>query len=225
MSEIDDLFALARRAAAPPAGAKERVLSRVLASVPPGPGGSGGGGAAAAPLPGLAGGGAALAGALVFALAALLGGGLYVARTQRGPEAEPSTEVTSPAVTTTTLVVTPPPASTPTEIVDLDSPRPTRPAPSVATDSLAEELALIRSAQSALGSGNPTGALSILDQHAKRFPRGKLGQEREVTRVRALCRGGRLGEAQNLYRALAKGAPSSPHLASLRASCPGLTED
>lgn len=225
MSDIDDLFALARQAAVPPLGAKERVLARVLASVPPNPGGSGGGGAAAAPLPGITGGGAALAGALVFALAAVVGGGLYLARTRHPPEPAPTVEVTTPVVAPTASVVTAPPVSTPAEIVDLDVPRPTRAAPSASVDSLAEELALIRSAQSALGSGNTNGALQILDQHAKRFPRGKLGQEREVTRVRALCRAGRLGEAQSLYRALAKGAPSSPHLASLRASCPGLAED
>lgn len=226
MSEMDDLFALARVAALPPVGAKARVLARVLSSVPPGPGG-GGGGAATAPAPAITAGGAVLASAIVFALAGLLGGGLYLARTRHTPEPAPIAEYTAPTIAPVTLppVVTLAPAATPSAIVDLDTPQPTRPAPSVAVDTLAEELVLIRSAQSSLGAGNATGALQTLDQHAQRFPRGKLAQEREVTRVRALCRAGRTSEARGLYRALAKGAPSSPHLASLRASCPGLAED
>jgi hypothetical protein len=68
-------------------------------------------------------------------------------------------------------------------------------------DSLAEEAELIEQARRMVAS-NPTGALALLDQHQKRFARGKLGMERELLRVDALRRAGRTAEARSLVESL-----------------------
>jgi hypothetical protein len=223
MSEMDDLFALARAATVPPAGAKERVLARVLANVPPTPSGGGGSG-----LPLTAGGASpTLAGVLVFALAAAVGGGIYLARTRQA-QVEPVAVVSVvdvPPPPPAVEVVAPPSATAiPSAIAIPSTTTRTSPTASV-TDSLAEEVRIIREAKAALGAGDAAGAIRKLDEHAKRFKSGKLAQEREVTRVRALCKQGKIPQAKALYRALSKGAPSSPHLASLRASCPALEDE
>lgn len=67
-----------------------------------------------------------------------------------------------------------PPSSTPTVTVD---------AP--AEDALAAELALLRRAREALREGRVDDALAWLDQHARRFPRGQLVDERRALEVEA----------------------------------------
>lgn len=62
-------------------------------------------------------------------------------------------------------------------------------------DSLAAEMSLVSRAQTALQRGLPASALSALDEHARRFPRGELAEEREALAVQALARGGRMEEA------------------------------
>lgn len=88
-------------------------------------------------------------------------------------------------------------------------------------DSLAEELALMREVRTALSSGNASRALTLLDEHARRFPRGTLGQERQATRVLALCAAGRVGEARAEAARFEKAAPRSPLLPRIRSSCAG----
>jgi hypothetical protein len=80
----------------------------------------------------------------------------------------------------------------------------------------------MKRARTALGSGASAEALRLLDEHARRFPRGVLAPERTVSRIRALCALGRLPEARAEYRRITRGASRSPHFASLRRSCPGL---
>jgi hypothetical protein len=91
-----------------------------------------------------------------------------------------------------------------------------------AEDRLGQEVALLRRAQAALRGGNAGQALVLLDQHQREFPRGVLAHERTVTRIQAYCRSGQLAKAQAIYRRIAGASPNSPHLASLRNSCPGL---
>src|SRR5688500_15389498 len=57
----------------------------------------------------------------------------------------------------------------------------------VASDTIAEEAALLRGAHTSLASGDGTSAMRALDEHARRFPRGALAEEREAARVMALC--------------------------------------
>jgi hypothetical protein len=70
-----------------------------------------------------------------------------------------------------------------------------RPAEGRAPDRLAEEVALISRAQSELASSRLDNALSILDEHARKFPRGILTEERIAARIQALCALGRTAEA------------------------------
>jgi hypothetical protein len=55
-----------------------------------------------------------------------------------------------------------------------------------ATSALAEEQALLDPARAALAHGDGAGALSLLEQHTRRFPDGALAQEREAMAIRAL---------------------------------------
>jgi hypothetical protein len=89
-------------------------------------------------------------------------------------------------------------------------------------DTLAQELALLRSARAALDRGAAADALVALDLHTVRYPTGTLRQERLLTRVLALCALGRQPEARASAQQLATIAPSSPHLARLRTSCAAL---
>jgi TolA-binding protein len=60
---------------------------------------------------------------------------------------------------------------------------------------LAAERALIETARSAVARGNAGAALDAVAQHQRRFPRGQLGEEREVLAVQALVAAGRVQEA------------------------------
>jgi hypothetical protein len=59
-----------------------------------------------------------------------------------------------------------------------------------------EELALIQRAQSSLASGEPKAALATLAEHARRFPRGAMNEDRLALRAVALCSSGRLEEGR-----------------------------
>jgi hypothetical protein len=92
-------------------------------------------------------------------------------------------------------------------------------APAPGSDSLAGELALLRRARSALDRRDADAALALAKQHAARYPRGTLRQERLATQVLALCGLQRTEEARVLARELERVAPRSPHLMRIRASC------
>lgn len=62
-------------------------------------------------------------------------------------------------------------------------------------DLIRAELALLQRAREALRAGDPDRTLSLLDDHAKRFPDSTLARERDRTRVTALCRAGRSDDA------------------------------
>jgi hypothetical protein len=66
-------------------------------------------------------------------------------------------------------------------------------APSIAADTLAAELALIQQARARYAS-DPEGTLDRLDEHARRFPEGKLSLERELLALDALKRLGRVDD-------------------------------
>jgi hypothetical protein len=147
------------------------------------------------------------------------------------PEARPA----PPAITATLPVSAPPPsAATPAPppepvAVSLDSlpsaaaPLPTtapRAVPSAASeDDLAAEVALLQAAQKAQRAGAPAEALAALAQHARRFPRGALREERMTLQVRAQCDSGNVAAARATMDELAKSAPGSSHLKSLSNSC------
>jgi hypothetical protein len=86
-------------------------------------------------------------------------------------------------------------------------------------DSLGPELALMREARAALDRHNPQAALALLEQHAQRYPRGTLQQERLAAQALAQCALGRDAAAIASVRELTRVAPGSPYLARVRAGC------
>ncbi|MDF2698329.1 MAG: hypothetical protein K0S65_6713 [Labilithrix sp.] len=76
------------------------------------------------------------------------------------------------------------------------------------------EFGFIKRAEDALSS-DPSRALAILDEHARRFPAGEFLQEREMVAVEALARLGRKTEAKRRADALLERFPRTPYVARL----------
>lgn len=85
-----------------------------------------------------------------------------------------------------------------------------------AKDSLAQEVAILSRAESALHAGRFTAALAALAEHEQRFPRGTLTQERIAARVQALCG---LGKVKASRVELARLAPGSLLEGRAREAC------
>lgn len=88
---------------------------------------------------------------------------------------------------------------------------------------LAEEARLLKQAQQALRTGNPSQALAALTEHQRRFPRGQLGVERDAARVQALCGLNQRARAAEDAAAFLRQHPGSGLAAQVRASC-GVTK-
>jgi hypothetical protein len=86
-------------------------------------------------------------------------------------------------------------------------------------DELAEEAALLHRAQSAWRAGQSAQALELANQHATRFPRSQLANERDVLRVLSLCKLGRAEAAKKVGARLLKKAKGSPWYKSVAESC------
>jgi hypothetical protein len=89
------------------------------------------------------------------------------------------------------------------------------------TSTLAEETRLVSSAAAARRANEPRRALALLDEHAARFRRGVLAEERDAERVQALCAAGLPVEARDRAAAFAAAYPTSPLLATTRRACAG----
>ena len=86
-------------------------------------------------------------------------------------------------------------------------------------DGLAEEVSILSRATSALRASRPADALTLLDEHQRKFPNGRLAEERRGARVQALCALGRRPEAESALARLEKAAPRSPHVTRARKAC------
>jgi hypothetical protein len=89
-------------------------------------------------------------------------------------------------------------------------------------DPLAAEVAILSKATTALRAGNASESLSLVEEHQRRFPNGRLAEERRAARVQALCALGKLAAAEAELARLAQSAPHSPHLARAQRAC-GIT--
>jgi hypothetical protein len=89
------------------------------------------------------------------------------------------------------------------------------------TGDVAAEVRLLVEAHRALDDGDARRGLALLDDHARRYPSGALGEERDAARVRALCSLGRVSEAREVTERLLRASPWSPQAGPLRASCGG----
>jgi hypothetical protein len=132
------------------------------------------------------------------------------------PEPEPEVEVIA--------VVAPKPEKEPVAEVErepvVQKPKPVvrSPKPESAT-SIKEELEIIRGVQKAIKGGDGRAALALIADHAERFPRGQLVQEREAARVRALCALDRVDAARAAAAEFLERWPKSPQSARVRSSC------
>ncbi len=145
----------------------------------------------------------------VGALALLVAGGasLFSARTGAPP---------APASAPSTVVsIASPPRAVPPSVVESPGPelapsaeRPSPPVKALATTP-PSEAALLEQARAALKSGDSARALQRASEHAHRYPRGILIQEREVLAIQALRRLGRDAEADRRADAFAKAYPGS----------------
>jgi hypothetical protein len=85
--------------------------------------------------------------------------------------------------------------------------------------SIKQEIDLVRGAQQRLNRGEPQAALALLAEHAQKFPSGVLWEEREASRVFALCQMGNAAGARALADAFVRRAPKSPFVDRVRAAC------
>ncbi len=88
--------------------------------------------------------------------------------------------------------------------------------PHHARDRLAEEVALLSRAETALHSGHAAVALQVLSEHERKFRDGLLAEERIAARIQALCALGRKAEAD---AQLARLSPKSLHGELSRQAC------
>lgn len=200
-----ELAALFAREAVPepPAGAAARLLGRVAATVAIGElDADGDAGAAVRSVARLGGRAFGLA-AATFVLGAATGAGIALAVRAAPPPRV--THVEHPVAS----VLTPPSSEVAIPVAALPSssvPRaPERrrpasvaapaPASSVA-DTLGAERAVVEDARSLLSRGDAVAALGRLDEHARRFPNARLGEEREALAIQALVNMGRSGDAR-----------------------------
>jgi hypothetical protein len=93
--------------------------------------------------------------------------------------------------------------------------RPHTARPTTAQESYAAELNLLHRAQAAYASRDYAGALGTVAEHSRRFPGGRLAEEREALRVRSLASAGRADEARQAATAFADRFPRSVLLPQL----------
>jgi hypothetical protein len=77
---------------------------------------------------------------------------------------------------------------------------------------------LLREAHEALRASEPGRALDVLEQHAERFPRGALAEERRALRAIALCQAKSRGASAEA-EAFLRSAPESPLVERVRSAC------
>jgi hypothetical protein len=140
------------------------------------------------------------------------------------PSAVSGPPVKPPPVATSTLKVGPAPTSSATiSPAPLDTTTAERtlasPRKLALTDPLAEEVAILSKATSALRAGNPSEGLRLLEEHQRKFPNGRLAEERRAARIQALCALGRRAAAEAELAQLARSSPRSPHLARAQRAC------
>jgi len=221
--DVGKLLEDARELRGPSDAVREKMRGRLLAALPPpGPVGGGGGGG-----PSGAGGSffprvPAWVAAATFAAGLAAGVGL-----RPSAPAGTSTVIREPAPLVT-QAEGPKPSAVPTlAATDLPLVPPSKPPPTASTaahgsaphaSDLAAERAVLDVARTALGRGDAENALSAATEHAKKFPRGALSEEREAIAVQALAAGGRKDEARARAERFKKAHPDSILLPAVLAS-------
>ena len=133
------------------------------------------------------------------------------------PPSHPVVEEASPPPTApeTLEQVTPnEPPATVTPAVGADGP--STPPTAKPRNRLAEEVAILARATTALHAGRAQDALQAAAEHQQKFPGGALTEERVAVRAQALCL---LGRTEDAERELGHLSPSSPQAARARQRC------
>jgi hypothetical protein len=88
-----------------------------------------------------------------------------------------------------------------------------------AGDALDSEVALLTEAQRSLAAGRYAAALTSLDKHAARYPRGALASERDASRAIALCKSGSLSKGQAVGKRYLSKHANAPLRARVQTAC------
>ena len=158
--------------------------------------------------------------AVAASVALVLGAaGATAALLGRGPQNPEPSPPSSPRVVPPAPVVAPnrpaPPPPVTREATSIAKPeRSARPA--TAQESYAAELELLQRAQAAYTRRAFSDALVLVADHGRRFPNGRLAEQREALRVKSLAGSGRADEARQAVAAFAKRFPRSALLQRLQ---------
>ena len=206
--ELERLFSVARAATAPDAEARERIHAGIAPRL------AGGAPSSGASLRAKVGVGVAVVGvcaaALWFMRPPVATVTLPIAPRVSVPVA-PVVEVTPPAPSE--VVTAPSAAAKP-------APETNKLTPALARSANpAEELSIVRAMQQALRAGNPSQALALAADHARRFPRGTLLEEREGVRAVAQCQLVAPGARAAVLDAFTRRFSTSPYAARVKAAC------
>jgi len=87
---------------------------------------------------------------------------------------------------------------------------PLPPVPAAVPHAAPSEVGLLTHARRSMMQGDFEGALPLLALHARRYPVGRLAEEREALRVRVLVALGRGDDAKRAARSFARRFPASP---------------
>jgi hypothetical protein len=136
----------------------------------------------------------AVAAAVACAASAALGAAAYAIHARRASSSarHPAAPVVGVAVTRPPAPLAPPPIPDvhPATAHAVGAPR------AAQADAIREELRLLRQARAAVGREDFAAALPPIAEHARRFKDGRLAEEREALRVKALAGLGRADEAR-----------------------------
>ena len=201
---------------APPAGAVARVAERLASLAPVA---ALGGAAAATELIGRPSWGTLGRRFLRWSVAPLgigivIGAGGQAVLTKAPPNTQPASVVSqAPALASAAPVSIEQPQPEPLQISVASAAPSARP-----RSTLADERLLLDRARRQLASDEPARALEFLEQHAQRFARGELSEEREAMRINVLVQLGRKDEAKAGGEAFAARFPNSIMGTSVRAA-------
>lgn len=132
----------------------------------------------------------------------------------------PAAEALAPVVHEATVRDELPPREAASSTAPARSPRP-RPAvsPSPTSDDLAVEVALIKRATEAKAERRFADGLTALREHAQRFPKGVLADERMVLKAELQCAAGRVSEADALVERFLRERAGSALIGRMRNVC------
>jgi len=159
----------------------------------------------------------AAAAALICILGGAVGAAAYQVRAYVMPAPAPEARPAPAAVKT---IATPPPvAEAPAEEAP-PAPEPAVARPLSRADAARAELRLLRQARAAVAREDYAAALPPIGEHARKFKDGRLAEEREALRVKALAGLGRSEEARRAATAFRARFPRSVLLSAVNKMSP-----